>query len=118
MTGKAMVIYWSDAAVKMAGDTLPAVQQAIMVQCREIIDETHDWFFHVVTREADGPHYLCNGKEDEENWRVFVQLARYELMAPLPDDHPDPERRGKVFKMPVPDEVEGNDAYREIGLIH
>ena len=31
---------------------------------------------------------------------MYVQIGRWAPLPPIRDDHPDPERRGKVFKMP------------------
>jgi hypothetical protein len=49
----------------------------------------------VVSLERSGAQH-----ELEDRWEVFVQTARCKPMAPIRDDHPDPERRGKVFKFP------------------
>jgi hypothetical protein len=114
MAAKSLVTFWSKAALDEAGESVVHIQRTIQLECSEIVEEAKEWFMHVVQAEG-GAAYLCNGRAGKEKWQVLVQLAQYEPMDPLPDDHPDPASRGRVIKMPRPVESADNETFAEVG---
>jgi hypothetical protein len=58
-------------------------------------------FLHVVKNGVEDQCYTCNGFERVEEWTLYVQIAEYTAMKPMPDDHPVPHMRGKIFKFPT-----------------
>lgn len=108
-------IFWSKAAIKAAGDRLAAVLKRAFEDIAYFDKGCGTWSLHVV--EDGGRHYLFRCYDDDNGQAVFIQTAHYVPMDPLPDDHPDPERRGKVFKYPVADKTDGNEDFEETGMI-
>lgn len=111
-----LAILWSKAAVDSAGESLAHIQHSVRLECSEIAGQARGWFLHVVQPEGAAA-YLCNGKDDGQGWRVWVQLAEFVAMDPLPDDHPDPASRGKVVKMPYAVETSDNKLFADIGYL-
>jgi hypothetical protein len=116
MAPKPLVTFWSKAAIDEAGDSLMHIQRTVRLECGEIAGEAREWFLHIVRPEG-GAAYLCNGRNEGPAWHVSIQLAEFESMDPLPEDHPDPERRGQVLKMPRAVETPENDIFAEIGYL-
>jgi hypothetical protein len=112
MIAKGDRIFWSDAAVKSAGRERSDLQRRALAQADEHSNGSRDWMMHAVTND-DGRVYLFDRTDDGHCFRTYVRLAHYEPMKPLPDDHPDPERRGKIFKVPVSDKCPGNETFVE-----
>jgi hypothetical protein len=56
---------------------------------------------------SDPKALLVLWSELPDIWRIFVQSAVYTPIRPIRDDHPDPARRGKIFK--YPEAIKGAD---------
>ena len=97
---KPFLVLWSKAAVRAAGPNISTLQAKLLEEVTEIVSEAHDWFLHALPGEGEHACYPCTGNELPGSWKIFVQIAQYKPMRPIPDDHPDPERRGKVFRFP------------------
>lgn len=106
-------IFWSKAALAAAGDRRTALQKRAFDDIAFYSGDGALWSLHVV--EDEGHHYLFQCSNDGQN--VYVQTAHYLPMAPLPDDHPDPERRGKVYKYPEADGSDNNEIFEETGMV-
>jgi len=65
------------------------------------------------THENIGASFLCRGEERDTEWRVFVQLARYETFDPMM--RPLPEMPA-VCK-PIAVATDGNNDFRETHLV-
>ena len=96
---KPFLVLWSQAAVDAAGPNLSPLQAKLLEETTEIMTKAHDCFLHVFGRTEE-LCYLCTGNEFPDQWKMYVQIGRWAPLPPIRDDHPDPERRGKVFKMP------------------
>jgi hypothetical protein len=107
---------WSRAALEQAGDALPQLQRQLNQDFADVMAGAYDWFRHVL-RQEEPVVYLCTGQEEESFWRVHVQLAGYRPLPPLPEDHPDPARRGKVFKFAEALDIAGNEEFAEVKWI-
>lgn len=116
MKAKPIVTLWSEAAIAAAGDALTPTQRAVRLECSEITEEARGWFMHVVHLEG-GNAYLCMGSDEGEAWQVRVQLAEFEPMDPLPENHPDPQSRGRVIRMPRAVDADDNDVFVELGYL-
>jgi len=97
---KQMLVFWSKSAVEKAGENISALQAKLIEEATDITSGASDWFLHALPSEGDNLCYECRGHELPDKWKIFVQVAVYKPMAPIRDDHPDPERRGKVINFP------------------
>jgi hypothetical protein len=97
---KPLRVLWSKTAVHMAGTTIDELQSKLIAEASDIASQTHDWFLHALPGAAEGACFVCTGHELPDIWKIFVQSGLYAPMAPIRGDHPDPTRRGKVFKYP------------------
>ena len=101
-------VLWSKTAVDAAGPNLAEltaklrrdVSGFLIDSAKGAVPPEGRSFLHVIGKLSDGRCYNCNGHEDEDEWRIFVQIAQYKPMAALCDDHHHPEMRGKVLKFP------------------
>ncbi|RYE10684.1 MAG: hypothetical protein EOP22_03515 [Hyphomicrobiales bacterium] len=116
MKAKPIVTLWSKAAITAVDDALAKTQRTVRFECSEIVEDARSWFMHVVHLEG-GNAYLCTGSDEGEVWQVRVQLAEFEPMGPLRDDHPDPQSRGRVLQMPRAVDEDDNDVFVELGYL-
>ncbi len=114
MTNKTLEIYWSKAALELVGDRLTELQAKLLRDLQYFMDGAEHDFLHVFHRPEDSDILICHGEEKESHWLLFVQTGRYEPMTPMPDDHPDPERRGKVFQYPATGDSPANSEFSAI----
>jgi hypothetical protein len=110
---KPLHIFWSKAALNAAGPLMASLQRTLTSECGEIGFEARGSFVHVVEHENIGASFLCRGEEHDAEWRVFVQLARYETFDPMM--RPLPEMPA-VCK-PIAVATDGNNDFRETHLI-
>lgn len=108
---KPSLVLWSKAAAAAAGSNIVPVQAKFVGNASDIVSSARDWFFHALPHEGESACSMCTGHELPDIWQVFVQSALYKPMTPLPDDHPDPERRGKGFNVPEVIEGPGNEVF-------
>jgi hypothetical protein len=111
MAFKPLEILWSQAAIDRAGPRIVELQAKLIRELHDFLDGAAGNFLHVFDQEPDHSILMCQGDDSGGGWRIFVQIGEYEPMKPLPVDHPDPERRGKVFKMPVVVEEAQNEIF-------
>src|SRR5262249_47769615 len=97
---KPLLVLWSKAAVVTAGADIATLQNRLTAEACDITSQAHDWFLHALPGNDDGECFVCTGHELPDMWKVFIQSAIYRPMSPIRDDHPDPERRGKIFNFP------------------
>jgi len=111
---KPLDVYWSKAAVDRAGPRIVELQARLIRELQDFLDGATGDFLHVFEQEPDASILMCQGDDFRGTWRIFVQVGRYEPMKPLPADHPDPERRGKVFKMPIVVDDDENEIFSQL----
>ena len=90
---------WSKAACDAAGEDLPALQDRLIGDIADLLADGGKLLAHVLRQAEDGAVYLCTGDETREHWLIFVQLARYQTLAPSQD--------GAALQ--VPETIEGPD---------
>ena len=90
---------------------MASLQRTLTAECGEIGVEARGFFVHVVEHENIGTSFLCRGEERDAEWRVFVQLARYETCdpGPLPDI--------PAICKPIAEATAGNNDFRETHLV-
>lgn len=111
---KPLEIFWSKAAIDRAGPRIVELQAKLIREIQDFLDGAEGDFLHVFEQDPDHSILMCRGDASRGIWRIYIQVGRYEPMEPMPDDHPDPERRGKVFKMPVVVEDEENEVFSRL----
>lgn len=116
MNAKPLITLWSKAALAAAGDSLNPIQRLVRLECGEISNDAMGWFMHLVQLEGGQP-YICTGSDEGEAWQVRVQLGEFEAMDPLPENHPDPQSRGGVVKIPRASDADDNDVFVEVGYL-
>jgi len=114
---KPILVLWSKAAADAAATNITSLQSRLLVEATDITSGAYGWFMHALPVESEDACFLCNGREDLDAWTVFVRAAVFKPMAPIPDDHPDPARRGKVFKMPEATEEPDNEIFAEFSVL-
>jgi len=110
---KPLHIFWSKAALEAAGPLMASLQRTLTAECGEIGAEARGFFVHVVEHENIGASFLCRGEERDAEWQVFVQLARFETLAP--DLRPLPDIPAICKPIAVP--TAGNNDFRETHLV-
>jgi hypothetical protein len=108
---KPLFVLWSKAAVIAAGAEIATLQALLLEEAADIVSQAKDWFHHSLPSEAGDAGYVCIGNELADKWEIFVQVARYKSLPPLPDDHPTPALRGKAIKFPEPLKRADNEAF-------
>ncbi len=108
---KRVLVLWSKTAVATAGPKLSTLQSRIIEETSDITSRAREYFHHAVRDREAGTCYVCTGHELEENWEILVQEAHYRPMGPLPDNHPDPRQRGRVFKFPEANTGRDNEVF-------
>ena len=92
---------------------MASLQRTLTAECGEIGCEARGFFVHVVEHENIGASFLCRGEEQDAEWRVFVQLARYETfdtdLRSLPDI--------PAVCKPIAVTTAGNNDFRETYLV-
>ena len=111
---KPVRIVWSRAAVAEAGPDLFSLDARVVEEMTEISAKAIGWFYHAIPDAAEAACFLCQGHELADTWQIFVQLAAYKSSVRTADDHPDPERRGKVIQFPEVIEHPDNEVFASI----
>src|SRR5258708_5547672 len=110
-------ILWSKMALKIAGANKNHIMEKFSIDVKAFLFDAQGNFSHAIPSDDNEICYLFSGEEQEDSWNVFCQIARYEPMPPLHDDHPDTNLRGKIMKFTVPIEKSDNDAFVILGDI-
>ena len=108
-------LWFSKLSLDLLGDQARAFESKVRGELDEIASEASAWFMHMVESDDGQASYLCEGTEHEASWRVLVRKAHFEHLTTLPEDHPDPKRRGSSVSFPKADELPSNDEFVQIG---
>jgi|SRR5579871_2100681 len=109
-------IFWSKAALAFAGGELDELRKRLASETQDIMENTHDWFLHVVARngEEDERILITRGTEEDSGWMVLVQLGEFRELTSEPGEAPLPEIQGMKPAMPRVIENDDNERFSEI----
>lgn len=108
---KPLYVLWSKAAAEKAGHNISVLQTKLIAEVTDIVDSARGWFLHALPGEGEAACFQCSGQELPGQWKVFVQTACYKPGGPLPDNHPDPRRRGMAVNFPEVIKDPDNDIF-------
>lgn len=111
---KTLIVLWSKAAADAANQDLSALHDKLVAEAEDIIPQARAQFLHVFAPNGKTGCFMGSGHELPYAWKLFVQLGEHMPLQPLPNDHPDPDLRGKVYMMPKAIEGDDNRLFAEI----